>query len=243
VTHKFSRLVLLSASATVISMFTLAAAPCTPGTLADYVALGATGCSVGGDTFYNFQLVSNNGVGKPAIPAADITVEGLGPAGTPGASATELLFPNDIGVDFDAVWQTGAGQILDDDIAFDVSVGPGAATVTDAGIVQTSGIQGNGSVTVSEIGCSGIVFPCTQTWGVATNNTNFVSDTIFTSTGTLSVQKDIAVAGNDGTATLSNVADVFSSSPVPEPRSLSLLLGLGLVAGFVFRKKFQGASA
>jgi hypothetical protein len=243
VTHKFSRIVLLSASATVISMFTLAAAPCTPGTLADYVALGATGCSVGGDTFYNFQLVSNNGVGTPAIPATAITVEGLGPAGTSGASAVAPFLPADIGVDFDAVWSTAAGQVLDDDIAFDVSVGSGAAAITDAGIIQASGVTGNGNVTVTENGCSGIVFPCTQTWGVATNNTDFVSDTIISSTGTLSVQKDIAVAGNDGTANLSNVADVFSSSPVPEPRSLSLLLGLGLVAGFVFRKKFQGASA
>jgi hypothetical protein len=225
-------------------MFTLAAAPCTEGTLASYIALGSTGCTVGGDTFYDFQLISASGTGgATAIPASAIQVEGLGPSGTSGASAVAPFLPNDIGVDFDTVWATTAGQTLDDDISFDVSVGTGAANITDAGLVQASYTTGTGNVTVTEKGCSGLVFPCTQTWGVDTNDSTFVADTIFSATGTLSVEKDIAVTANTGTAGLSNVADVFSSSPVPEPRSLSFLLGLGLVAGFAFRKKFLSARA
>lgn len=244
-THKISQLVLFSACATVISMFTLAAAPCTPGTLASYIALTTTGCTVGNDTFFNFQLVADGSTGgATTVTAADIMVEGMGPAGTSGASVPNTFLPSDFGVDFDtALWSVGAGQSQDDDIAFDVSVGTGNVDITDAGIDQIGGTTPNGSATVSEEGCSGIVFPCTQTWGVDTNTTNFVADTIFSATGTLSVEKDIALVGNAGTATLSNVADVFSAAPVPEPRALSFLLGLGLVAGFVFRKKFQGANA
>jgi hypothetical protein len=245
VTHKFSRLVLFSACATVISMFTLAAAECTPGTLASYIALGSTGCSVGNDTFFNFQLINDGGTGGAvAVDAGEITVSGMGPAGTAGASSQNTFLPQDIGVDFDtALWSVAAGQSQDDDIAFDVSVGTGAVDITDAGVDQISNTVPNGTASVTEKGCSGIVFPCTQTWGVDTNDSTFVSDTIFTATGTISVEKDIALVGGTGSAGLSNVADVFSTSEVPEPRALSFLLGLGLVAGFVVRKKFQGANA
>jgi hypothetical protein len=213
--------------------------------LASYIALGSTGCSVGGDTFYNFQLIDNASGGATAIPASAITVEGYGPAGTSGASGVAPFLPNDLGVDFDAAWAAALGQTEDDNISFDVSVGNGAAEITDAGITQDSAVFGNGSVSVAEKGCSGIVFPCSQQWGVSTNDASFIADTIFSATGTLSVEKDIeVVGGSTGTgSTLSNVADVFSSSPVPEPRALSFLLGLGLVAGFVFRKKFQGSNA
>jgi hypothetical protein len=239
------RFALFSACAFVVSMFTLSAAPCTTETLADYIALGSTGCTIGSYTFYNFQLTADTATGgATAVTAADIEVSGLGPTGTSGATGGEApFFPTDVGVDFDTVWAVTAGQTLDDNITFDVSVGTGAANVTDAGLVQDSSVTGNGGVTVSEKGCSGIVAPCTNTWGVATNDTTFVSDSIFTATGTLSVEKDIAVSGNGGTANLSNVADVFSTSEVPEPRALSMLLGLGLVAGFAFRKKFQSVKA
>jgi hypothetical protein len=245
VTHKFSQLVLLSACATVLSMSTLAAATCTPGTLASYISLGTTGCTVGNDTFFNFELINNGATGGATlVTAADINVEGMGPTGTSGASAQNSFLPNDIGVDFDtALWAVLSGQSQDDDIAFDVSVGTGAVDITDAGLDQISDTTPNGTASVTEKGCSGIVFPCTSTWGVDTNDTNFVADTLFSATGTLSVEKDIALNGNLGTAGLSNVADVFSVNAVPEPRALSLLLGLGLVAGFVFRKKFQGVSA
>jgi hypothetical protein len=248
VSHKLVRFAFLSACVTVISMFTMTAAPCSPGTLASYISLGSVGCTIGGDTFFNFQLLpptgTASGPGAVPIPASAIDVSGLGPLGTSGASGAAPFLGSDIGVDFDAVWAATAGQTLDDNISFDVSVGPGAASITDAGIVQDSYTTGDGSVTVAEKGCSGICTPSTE-WGVATNDTSFVSDQIFTATGTISVEKDIAVDGGSGdsSAGLSNVADVFSTSEVPEPRALSLLLGLGLVAGFAFRKKFQSDRA
>jgi hypothetical protein len=247
VSNKLVRFGFISACLTVTSMFTLAAAPCSPGTLASYISLGSTGCTIGSYTFFDFQLLPVTGTasgGATPIPATAISVEGLGPSGTSGASGVAPFLGGDIGVDFDAVWAAAAGQTLDDNITFDVSVGAGAASITDAGIIQDSYTTGDGNVTVAEKGCSGICTPSTE-WGVATNNTSFVSDTIFSATGTISVEKDIAVSGGtgDSTAGLSNVADVFSTSEVPEPRALSLLLGLGLVAGFAFRKKFQSERA
>jgi len=210
--------------------------------LASYELLGSTGCTVGNDTFFNFQLLSDPSSGGAAPVGANlITVEGLGPSGTLGATAVAPFLPTNIGVDFGTVWATTSGQTIDDDISFSVSVGSGAASITDAGLVQDSYTTGNGNVTVTEKGCSGMTYPCNQVWGVATNDTSFVNDTIFSPTGTISVEKDIAISGNGGTAGVSSVADVFSTSEVPEPRAVSLLLGLGLVAGFAFKKKFQNA--
>jgi hypothetical protein len=214
----------------------LAAASCTSGTLASYIALGNTGCTIGNDTFFDFQLIADqSGGGAPAINASDITVIGLGPSGTSGAGAVAPILTDDIGVEFEAIWATTAGQIQEDEISFAVSVSPSASEITDAGLIQDSNTTGNGSVTVAEKGCSGLTFPCSQLWGVATNDTQAVEDTIFSATGTLSVEKDIAVSGNSGTAGLSSVADVFSVSNVPEPRALVLLLALALACGLIFR--------
>jgi len=235
----FSRVLPVLACSSLMSMFTLTATPCTGGTLAGYIALGSTGCTIGNDTFFNFELVADSGTGGATpISASSIDVEGYGPAGTSGASAVAPYLSNDIGIDFGAAWATTAGQSLEDDVAFDVSVGNGAAEITDAGIIQESSVTGNGSVTVAEEGCSGVVFPCTQQWGVATNDTGFVADTIFSATGTLSVEKDIAVVAGTGTASVTSVADLFSTTEVPEPRALSLLLALGLAAGLILRNYF-----
>jgi hypothetical protein len=239
-TSKLIRIFLFSACSSSVSVLTLSAAPCANVTLAADIALGDTGCTIGGDTFFDFQLIASEGTGGATpIPAGAITVEGLGPAGTPGASAVAPFLPNDIGIDFNTVWAVTAGQTLDDYISFDVSVGTRAAEVTDAGIIQNSYTTGDGDVTVAEKGCSGITFPCIEEWGVATNNTNFVADTIFTATGTLSVAKDIAASAGSGTAGVSNVADLFSTSEVPEPRPVSLLLAVGFMAGAILRKRLQ----
>jgi hypothetical protein len=220
--HKLGQVLLLAMT----SLFTLAAAPCNPGTLASYIALGSAGCTIGGDTFFDFQLIIATGTnGATPVPASAINMEGLGPPGTLGASTAAPFLGNDLGIDFAAVWAVTAGQSLDDTISFDVSVGNASASITDAGIIQASSATGGGNATVAEKGCSGITFPCDQIWGVATNDTSFVSDTIFSATGTLSVEKDIALTGNDGTAAFSQVADVFSTSEVPEPRGMPFLLG------------------
>jgi hypothetical protein len=237
VTHKIARIVLFAAAATVLSMSSAMAADCVTGTLASYEALGSTGCTIGGFTFFNFSLVSDTSSMPPApITAADIQVQGFGP-NSPADGESVPDGPglgNDVGVEFTANWITAAGEFEDDNIDFDVAVGSTNVDITDAGLVQ----EGQ-NASVSEIGCSGIT-TCSQVWGVDTNDGSPISDKIFSATGSLSVGKDIQVEGN---GTLSAVYDGFSYTQVPEPRAVSLLLGLGLVAAFVLRKKFQGANA
>jgi hypothetical protein len=244
--NNVTRLLILSACAILFAMMPAAAAPLPscpdPALLSTYISLygGTSGCQIGNLVFSEFAYNGPSGNGI-APTSSQITVDTVGPAGT-GASEVSPQFPNNIGLSFNGTWFASAGEIADGDISFDVSiVGGGPATIEDAGLAQDSGITGNGIANVAENGCSGAVYPCTQQWAVETLESNTmdqtVNGTIFTQTGTISVGKDVQVIGQNGTATLSLVQDTFSQ--VPEPRSISLMLGFGLMAGLALRKKFQ----
>jgi hypothetical protein len=236
-THRFTRLMILSACAMLLAAVPASAALCSDGVSLTTYLTGSYSCSIGNLTFSNFSYVPS---GSNPVPAADVTVDTLGPTST-GASFVSSLFPTDVGLEFGAPWSVPPGTSTDAAIGFDVTYAGGAASISDAGLDQTSGITGTGQASVVENGCSGAVFPCTQEWGLLTNSSSFAADTIFTPTGTISVSKDISVAsGSNGTATISLVQDVFSTV-VPEPQGLPVLLGFGLVAGLVLRKKFQSA--
>jgi hypothetical protein len=225
-----------------MSLFTLSAAPCVNGdTLAQYVSMYATaGCTYGGFTFSDFTYTdSASGAGGSLVTARDVYVY-------------TAINADGSGLSFEASWDAdGYGSTSDGDVAFNVTVDSGAESITDAGLAQTGGVAGSGIATVSEQGCGPI--PCVPgTWQVLTfdagtgpGEDQSSADTLLTSTGSVRVSKDINANAGTGDgfdeATITKVTDVFST--VPEPRALSLLLGLGLVAGFVFRKKFQGARA
>lgn len=237
--HK--RILIALACAITLSLFTAAATPvpaCQDGaTLATYFSYGSLGCQIGDKIFSNFSYTGPSGTGVAPTPAG-ITVNTI--------NGTNIIFPGDIGLSFNGTWDANAGQTADGNIAFQVTVaGGGPQQIEDAGIVQSAGITGNGQSKVTENGCSGAVYPCTATWGVVTLQNgqvnNFANDTIFTPTGTISVTKDINVIGNNGTASITNVIDVFSQTTVPEPRTVSLFLGMALFAGIALRKKFAAA--
>lgn len=239
--HK--RILIALACAITLSLFTAAATPVNPcpdgSSLATYIADygGSTGCQIGDKIFSNFVYTGPSGSGLAPAPQY-VTVNTI--------NGTNNIFPGDIGLSFNGTWDATAGQTADSNIAFDVTVvGGGPQQIEDAGVVQSAGVTGNGKAQVTENGCSGAVFPCTATWGVVTlqqgQTNNFANDSIFAPTGTISVTKDINVIGNNGTASITNVIDVFSQTTVPEPRTVSLFLSVGLFAGLLLRKKFQSA--
>lgn len=238
-THKFNRVVLFSACVTVISLFTAAAAPCPSGdTLAQLEAIGS--CQVGDKIFSDFTYTDSATGGAIAVTNTGITVDTVGPG--------EAVSGANYGLEFNGSWTADNGQTSDGDIGFEVTVVNGAGMeITDAGLAQTSGIFGTGVASVSELGCSSA--GCTPgTWAVLTledgTTIQGASDTMLSPTGTVTVSKDINVIAPAGAfASISLVTDTFSQTAVPEPRALSLLLALGLVAGFAFRKKLQGARA
>jgi hypothetical protein len=259
VTHKIKTLLLFSACATVLSMFTAAADTCAnvfnsnlsgnpaSDTLA-YLIANNVSCTFGGFTFSNFgytdssQNAGNTGPGQTET-AADVTV-----------ATDSNAYGN--GLAFNSSWNADGGEATSDgDITFTVTSNNGGTEIEDAGLAVTSGEAGNGISKVDEKGCSGA--GCTPgTWGVETFDTGSggsdTSNYIFNVSQlnpSVTVSKDINAAANGGSdlspydnnAGISQVVDTFSV--VPEPRALSLLLGFGIIAGLLLRKKFQGANA
>jgi hypothetical protein len=244
VINKLTRTLLLAACGAAISMLPLSATTTPPAcvdgaSLASYEALSG-GCTVGDLLFSNFSDIESASGGGAALTAAGITVDTLGPAGS-GAS---FVNPND-GLSFGAGWDASAGEVVDSTIFFTVSLVTGAtAEISDAGLAQLAGAAGTGSASVIEDGCtsSPSCNPTNNPWALLTVNSSDYTATsdsgpLGPSTFT-NVAKDISVSGGtSGYAALSLVEDTFSQ--IPEPRALALMLGLGLLAGGIFRKKLQ----
>ncbi|MGP0071143.1 MAG: hypothetical protein ACLPWF_04325 [Bryobacteraceae bacterium] len=205
-------------------------------TLAQFETAGS--CTYGGFTFSNFSYSYSSSGGGQTITPSNIDVFATSNA-------------DGYGLEFNASWNAyGNNSTSDGDIHFTVTANDGASEIQDAGLAVTDGVGGTGIATVSEQGCSGT--SCIPgTWKVDTFDSSVPgtdqgsATTFITPTGSVTVSKDINSSANGvpvtDYATISSVVDTFSV--VPEPRALPILLGLGLVAGLVVRKKFQSASA
>jgi len=236
VTHKFTTLILAVSALGLSALPAAADSACAASATMDTYLAANYSCYIGNLDFSNFSYTSSASSPPTPVPATAVTVDAVD-----GASG--------IGFSFNSSWTAvGANEFSDAAIGFTVSViGGGAATLEDAAVFQTGGVDwtNTGSIAqVTEDGCSLPGTPCSQEWDVmtskTTNTTEFAAESFYTPTGSLSVSKDINAS--DGTsagahATISLVQDTFSQ--VPEPRSLALLLGLGLVAGLSLKKKLQ----
>jgi hypothetical protein len=244
VTHKLTQCFILAVSALGLSALpALADSACTPGSLATYVPVADGGtapadfsCFIGNLDFSDFSYMSSSSNPPSPVPASSVSV------GTVDTSSG-------IGFVFNSSWTAvGADVFSDAAIGFTVSViGGGPATLEDAALLQSGSIDStnSGSIAqVGEVGCSLPGTPCSQEWDVMTsetsNTTQTASEVFYAPTGSLSVVKDINA--QDGTspnasASVSFVEDTFSE--VPEPRSISLVLTAGLLAGFAFFKRRQ----
>jgi hypothetical protein len=81
------------------------AAPCVPGTLAEYVGLGSGGCTVGGALFSDFM--SGAAPGALALDDDDITV-------------APLQGPTSVGLSFGLSATAGSGEILGNAIGYQI---------------------------------------------------------------------------------------------------------------------------
>jgi hypothetical protein len=195
--------------------------------LSSFIALGSTGCTVGGNQFANFTTL---GVSTGATPISpnNITVNLLnGPSG-PG-----LVFQLNL--------SAGPGQVFETLIAYQVT---GAPLIGNTLSITGASATGDGAVTAVEDKCLNGTFGsgvsgCTGTPRTlivfATEFDSLLSDQLtFGAVPRISVVTDIVIDGGPvGTAALSgSVTNQFrtgANQPVPEPATL-LLFGSGLYA-------------
>jgi hypothetical protein len=206
------------------------AAPCLPGSLADYVALGAGGCTLGQAKVTDFTA-SVLALGAQAILPEDVTVTPLGR-----------------GFDFGVSQIAGASDIFDVLIRFSIS-----ALSASSNLLSLSGASASGDGVVVAVGdtCAGGTFggtnpgaPCSGTAATAIalqDALGLISPgtAAFPTSSFFDVFVQLTIDGGlAGTATLDgSVRTVF----VPEPSTL-LVMAAGLSAVLARRRRQQLAS-
>jgi hypothetical protein len=164
----------------------------------------------------------------------------------PTAAAITVTPLNDVplnpGLQFNGYWGAGQNQTADGTIRYYVQVLEGGNAITDFYLDFTGGTVPGGVAGVDEsvqAGNSGGVFLANL--HVGTSDSGAYQDTQLLATptmGPLYVVKDIGVGvprGLDGTATISQVTNRISETPVPLPSAL-LLLAPGL-AGLAWMRR------
>jgi hypothetical protein len=208
------------------SVLCCSASTCTSGTLADYIALGSGGCTIGPDTISNFQVASGTAGATPITPA-DVSIS---------ASGSGLNLSLTVSVDQTA----GAGKQLEALFSYQLS---GASFTGESSILSGASETGDGAVTDLEnicaggmfasgmpAGCTGVPESLVTLDGVQNQNSaDFPAHSFF------DVFVDLTLDGGlSGSASGATVKDTYSG--VPEPFSFSLaILGLALGVGAKLR--------
>jgi hypothetical protein len=181
-------------------------APCVPGSVASYVALGATGCSVDGVTFSNIAvntLVSGGGtVTLGNFTPFQVIVNGVLES---GLSLNYIANAGISGAETDVAW------------SYNVS----GSLLSDAFMSFAGNTTGTGQAQISEVLSNGVTLSL---------NAPGSTTAMFAPVGSLFVLKDQADHANAGTASSSIIANAFSVTAVPGPMVGAGLPGL-VVAG------------
>jgi hypothetical protein len=205
------------------------AAPCVPGSLASYLALGSAGCTIGPATFFNFANLPLQG-GAAAIADSSALV-------------TPVNDPFRPGLTFNVNSEAQAGNFQQRVIGFSVG---GFSIIGNQINLGGSAVTPDGAVIVAEDKCLGGVFALGST-GCTTTEMSAVAFDLgpldrslseslqFAPTSSVGVVLDISVDGGlEGSASLRSATAQFTA--VPEPATLALV-GVGLAAAAGRRRR------
>lgn len=196
-----------------------AAASCSNGSLAQYIALGSTGCSVGGNIYSNFADL-NGSFGATQIPAMDVMVAPSGGKFNPSLTFTvkvtsSLGTINETMFNYSVKGTAYASEV----VTLSNSSEPGGGDVSDVTNYCEGGPFGPDGVT----GCMGM------TGGTALLDGPLNQDMLtFDSPYSLSLTDDLTIDGTFGSAMGGKITDQLNSVPEPAPLLITAI-GLSLV--------------
>jgi hypothetical protein len=204
--------------------FPTSAAPCASDTLASYVALGASGCEIGGANFHDFGTLDVPFGSAPVDPGAVLVTPLTGNPALPGLR-------------FELELEASAGEILEILIGYQVS----APKLSLARLgLEGSSVAGDGAVTgIEDLCLDGIFDPggptgCTGdpllllVFDVDVDE-DLVDQLAFAPVSSLAVVKDLAVDGGlEGAAELVSASNHFR---LPEPGRALLCAAAALALG------------
>ena len=208
------------------------AAPCTNGSLAGYIALGAGGCTIGSNTLFGFESLSGV-AGATPIGTANVAIAPFGGTTSFGFTATTSQ-------------NAGTGTLLESIFTYKLSGNFYTGTsITLAGSSET----GDGAVTGIQNYCAGGTFGpdgvtgCTAVTGalVTLDGVQQTDMASLAGVSLLSITDDFTLDGNlGGSAAGGSFTDQFTAreavSAIPEPFEL-VLTGLGFAMGALLRRR------
>lgn len=200
-------------------------------------SIPAAGLVVGDKTFSNFSLIGTAQGGGVAPTLAGFVIEG-------GQETTT----GDYGIHLIMNLSAAAGQLVDGNLQYQVSVNNSAFKIKDASLILASAsASGNGVVNVSEMiyaSNSILALPIASLVGVVQQPPGVnvtVSNQTFSPVSTLYIHKDISASGGlTGSGHISEMYQTFSQSAVatPEPESIVMMATGGLfIGGIVIRNR------
>lgn len=207
------------------------AAPCTNGTLASYIALGAGGCTIGGNTLFGFDVVSGT-AGATAIATSALTIAPSGGDTSFGFTATTTQ-------------TAGTGTLIESIFTYKIS---GNSYTGTSIALSASSETGDGAVTDVQNYCAGAMFGpdgvtgCSAVTGalVTVDSAQQTDTALFAGVNLLSITDDFTLDGGlAGSATGGSFTDRFTAgavSTIPEPFGFALTT-LGLAIGMLLRRR------